>query len=353
MSQLRSPIPSSAYKIVVFATVTITLTGLLASLVGNLSLAPSTTYQALFTDATGVSKGDRVRLAGVEVGSVNALRLVDFDGRRVARLSFRVERSVPVLHDAHLTLRYENIVGNRYLEISESPGTSATMEPGGTFPLTHTTPALDLTTLFNGFQPLFRALSPHDLNTFSYELIQALQGESGSLAGLMKDTASLTNTLADRDAVIGRVVTNLDTVLQTVGDRDDRLTSLIVQFRNLMHGLSQQRDVIDKSLPSLGALLGESTTLIRSVRPALKTDIGALGAVSGQLSTDSSALDSSLKRLPSVLNQYARTASYGSWFNFYVCGLNVDLALPGGSVDLAGAGAASNERDVVCGGATP
>ena len=43
----------------------------------------------------------------------------------------------------------------------------------------------------------------------------------------MQRTASLTNTLADRDAVIGRVITNLDQVLQTVTERDDQLGNLI------------------------------------------------------------------------------------------------------------------------------
>ena len=72
--------------------------------------------------------------------------------------------------------------------------------------------------LFNGFRPLFTALNPDDVNKLAYEIIQVLQGEGGTVASLLRRTASLTNTLADRDAVIGRVITNLNSVLATLAE---------------------------------------------------------------------------------------------------------------------------------------
>src|SRR4029453_15754133 len=131
---------------------------------GNISFTPSRTYFALFTDATGVNPGDRVRLAGVEVGSIKGFELVKDGGKTLAKVEFTVDQTVPVYADAALELRYENIVGQRYLSIAEEPGTRATMKAGATFPTSQTAPALSLTELFNGFQPLFRALDPDRLN---------------------------------------------------------------------------------------------------------------------------------------------------------------------------------------------
>ena len=84
--------------------------------------------------------------------------------------------------------------------------------------------------LFNGFKPLFAALSPNDVNELSGEIIQVLQGEGGSIDQLLAHTASLTSTLADRDAVIGRTVTNLNAVLGTVQQRDGQLGDLVDQL---------------------------------------------------------------------------------------------------------------------------
>ena len=349
MTRMQSRIPSSVYKVAVFAATTVLLIGVLATLIGNISFTPAHTYYALFTDATGVFKGDRVRVSGVEVGSVKGMKLVPDGDRTLARLEFTVEKDVPVLSDARLELRYENIVGQRYLNITESPG-GRPARPGSTFRTDRTTPALNLTQLFNGFQPLFRALDPERLNTFSFELVRALQGEAGTVQSLMRHTADLTNSLADRDEVIGGVVTNLNTVLATVGERDQKLTGLIVRFRDLMDGLAGDSRTIGASLPSLDSLLNATAGTLREVRAPLKDSVTQLGGVARALDRDRSTLDASLGKLPFTLRTLARTGSYGSWFNFYVCGLDINLALLDGTVTLRGAGLSANERGTVCAG---
>lgn len=346
----QAKIPSSVYKVLTFAVVTTVLIALLGTLIGNVRLGGSRTYYAEFTDATGVFKGDRVRLSGVEVGAVTGLELVTSGEKKVARVEFTVDESVPVYPDARLELRYENIVGQRYLNIAEEPQDSPRAADGTTFRVDRTTPALNLTELFNGFEPLFRALDPDRLNTFSFELVKALQGESGSIQNLMRNTAQLTNTIADKDQVIGAVVGNLNTVLSTVGDRDEKLTDLIVQFRTLMSGLAGQSDVIGASLPSLDKLLDVTAGTIKEVRAPLASSVGSLDTLAGQLFEDRQVLDESLQKLPFTLRTLARTASYGSWFNFYVCGLQINITLLDGTVNLGNAGVSANERGTVCAG---
>lgn len=346
----RSRIPSSVYKVATFAVITTVLIALLGTLIGNVRLGASRTYYAVFTDATGVFEGDRVRLSGVEVGAVTGLELISEGDRQLARLEFSVDESVPVYPDAQLELRYENIVGQRYLNISETPQERPSAKDGTTFAVDQTTPALNLTELFNGFEPLFRALDPERLNTFSFELVRALQGEAGSIQNLMRNTAQLTNTIADKDQVIGSVVGNLNTVLRTVGDRDEKLTDLIVQFKNLMSGLAGQSDVIGASLPSLNQLLDATAGTIQEIRRPLKSSVGSLNKIAGQLVEDRQVLDRSLQELPFTMRTLARTASYGSWFNFYVCGLQINITLLDGTVNLGNVGGSANERDTVCGG---
>ena len=89
--------------------------------------------------------------------------------------------------------------------------------------MSRTSPALDLTVLFNGFKPLFQALSPADVNQLSYEVVQVFQGEGGTVESLLGHTASVTNTLAARDQVINALIINLNDVLDHIADRDDQL----------------------------------------------------------------------------------------------------------------------------------
>lgn len=342
-------IPASAYKMVVFATVTLLLFGLLATLVGNISFTDSRTYRADFTDATGVTVGDKVRLSGVEIGRVTDVDLTGGLDDRRARLTFTVADDVPLTTDATLALRYENIVGRRYLAIDQQPGGKA-LADGATIGTAQTTPALNLTVLFNGFQPLFRALDPKQTNRLADLMVRTLQGEGTTYASLMRSTAGLTNELADRDEVIGTVIDNLGTVLTTVADRDTRLSELIVTFRDLMRGLADDRDTISAALPGLSDLLTVSSGLIEDVRGPLKADVDQLSTILATLDKDRPVLSESLARLPRRSRAQTRTGSYGSQFNFYVCGLELNIRLLGSEYLLSSPGLSANERGTICAG---
>lgn len=345
----RKPIPASAVKVGVFTVVTVAIIGLIGTVIGNISFAPAHSYSALFSDAAELNPGDEVRLSGVVVGTVRSLELAPVGGRRLAKVTFDVNDPVPMYRTARLQLRYANLVGRRYLAITENPGSGATMPAGGTFGVEQTRPALNLTALFNGFQPLFTALNPDQVNQLSFQIVQTLQGEGGTLRALLANTAALTTTLANKDAVIGQVIGNLTAVLTTVDQRDTALTSLIDQFRQLMQGLADHKDEIDTSLPSLAALLGSTNDLLTSVRPPLRADIHGLDGLAGQLSASNGALDQVLRETPGRLNAYSRVGGYGSWFNFYLCSADARVSLLGQAIQLATpVGVQAHERDTVC-----
>lgn len=317
---------SAGVKLGIFALVTLLATGLLALTIGNFSFGPRTTYTALFSDATGLQSGDDVRIAGVRVGQVSKVTLTR-DAHAAVTFDVDATRRLPA--GVRVQIRYRNLVGQRYVALTEGPGTSQVLRPGAVIPLSQTTPALDLTVLFDGFKPLFAALSPTDVNTLSSEIIQVLQGEGGTVTDLLARTASLTSTLADRDAVIGRTIDNLNQVLATVQQRDSRLSDLILQLQRFVSGLSADRQAIGSSLAGIADLADATTSLLAQGRAPLKDDIGQLGVLAGNLDANKATVDDVLKNLPRKLNTITRTATYGSWFNFYLCDLNGSVVIPG------------------------
>lgn len=310
---------SSLVKLVVFIVVTVLATGVLAATIGNIRLGGTTSYRALFTDATGLLKGDDVRVAGVRVGQVDGVEVTRRAGRALALVAFSVQsdRSLPTSTLAQI--RYRNLVGQRYVALSQGAGSGRPLTEGATIPLRQTKPALDLTVLFNGFKPLFAALNPQDVNAFAMEVIKTLQGEGGDITSLLGHTASLTSTLADRDAVIGRTVDNLNQVLGTVDERDQELSSLISELQRFVSGLAADRKAIGASLANIASLADSTSRLVEQGRPALRTDIVKLGEVAGTLDDNKAVVEGVLRRLPNKLNTITRTATYGSWFNFYLC----------------------------------
>ena len=256
-------------KLAIFGAITALLTAMLAQTLGSFAFG-GTTYRAQFTDVTGLLVGDDIRIAGVKVGQVRSIKVV---GNTVAEVAFGVADDIPLATSVRAKIRYRNLVGQRYIALSEGPGGGQSLPDGGLIPLGQTTPALDLTTLFNGFRPLFTALTPNDVNKLAFEIIQVLQGEGGTVTDLLRHTASLTNTLADRDAVIGRVITNLNQVLGTLNERDSNLDQTISQLQQFVSGLAADRTAIGDALVNIGSLTTATGSLIRDARPSLAGDI--------------------------------------------------------------------------------
>ena len=315
-------------KLLTFMIVTTLATGVLVVIIGNLSFSPSKDYKAEFVDATGVVKGDDVRIAGVKVGSVSDIEIVD---RTRAMVTFSVMDSAPITRSTNAAIRYRNLVGQRYLSLTTGIGDTERLGEGDTIPVAQTSPALDLTVLFNGFKPLFQALSPDDINKLSYEIVQVFQGEGGTLEGLLSSTASVTSTLAERDQVIGALVDNLNEVLDHLGDRDDQLSELIINFKTFVAGLKQDRGAILDSLDQISELSVETADLVSGIKDPFVEDIKQLRRFADNVNRNKAELDRALQVLPIKLEKVGRTAAYGSWFNFYLCNFQGKVLLPGGA----------------------
>jgi phospholipid/cholesterol/gamma-HCH transport system substrate-binding protein len=327
MSLLDKRTAFDAVKLLIFIVVTTLATGVLAVTIGNITFGDSVEYKAVFTDATGVVGGDDVRIAGVKVGTVEDIEIYR---RNKALVTFTVDEAAQLSQSTFAAIRYRNLVGQRYIALTQGVGGPGTLPAGATIPLDRTTPALDLTVLFNGFKPLFQALSPADINKLSYEIITVFQGEGGTLESLLAHTASVTSTLASRDKIIGALIDNLNQVMVTLGDRDDELSDLLVKLRTFVSGLSSDRKAILGSLESISDLAVQTSGLVKGARPSLTRDIDRLRKVAGTLDRNKAELDRAIQVLPIKLEKIGRTAIYGSWFNFYLCNFHGRVKLPAG-----------------------
>ncbi|MCW2506214.1 MAG: hypothetical protein JWO79_4498 [Actinomycetia bacterium] len=314
-----------AAKLAAFALVSLVLTAAVAVAVAPGLLAGGRTYRAEFTDVAGVRPGDDVRIAGVRAGHVTRLRVVR---RTIAEVTFTVATEVRIARSVRAAIRYRNLAGQRYLALAEGPGSPDRLGENGLIPLAQTSPALDLTVLLNGFRPLFQTLDPADVNSLALQIVRVLQGEPGTIASLLTHTASLTQALATRDQVVGRVVTNLNALLGAVGDRDAQLSALIGQLQRLVSALAADRSAIGQSLSNLDALSASTAALVAQGRPAIAADIAGLADVTGTLADSQGLVQGVLTRLPGTLRAATSAASPGGWVRLYLCGLRGAANLP-------------------------
>ncbi|MFF5258930.1 MCE family protein [Actinomadura viridis] len=324
----------AAVKLLIFVVATSLATGVLAMTISNTRFTETRGYSAIFSDVAGLLEQDDVRVAGVRVGQVEKIELY---GGKQAKVTFSVNKEgvfeAGLPSSTQVNVRYRNLMGQRYLALTEGPGTANDyLRPGGTIPLAQTKPALDLTVLFNGFRPLFRVLEPADVNKLAFQIVQTLQGEAGTVNSLLAHVASLTNTLADRDKVIGQVIDNLNNVLGTIDQRHTEVNRLITDLRGFVGGVADDRQAIFDSVAAINQLTGTTAGLLKDARPALKNDIAGLKRLSDTLNENGDDVDRALRTTPKRMEGLINISSYGSWFNMYICGMDARVRLPGGPV---------------------
>jgi phospholipid/cholesterol/gamma-HCH transport system substrate-binding protein len=318
----RKSIAGPLIKSVIFVIVTATITAVLAISIAHTGVSASTGYHAVFSDVTGLTVGDDVDIAGVRVGQVTSLGVVD---RNLALVSFTLPASRKLPGSVTATVKYLNLAGQRYVDLAQGTGpVGRTLPAGGTIPLARTQPALDLTELFNGFQPLFQALTPGDVNQLSSEIIQVFQGENPDIASLVATVGSLTTTLAAKDQVIGQVISNLNSVLTTIDSRGGALASLVTSLQELVSGLAEDREPIGNAISAIADLTSATAGLLQAGRAPLRADIVQLGRVSEHLAHNSGTVNTFLQDLPQKMAGIARASSYGSWLNFFLCSATVN-----------------------------
>ena len=230
---------SAAVRLGIFLAVCLLGVFALYAVFGQLRFGEkANTYKAEFLNVTGLENGDFVRIAGVEVGQV---KNVSIQGDTTALVEFTADDSVVLTDGNRAVIRYDDLIGGRYLALVEGAGGTAKVNPGDTIPLARTSPALDLDALIGGFRPLFAALDPDQVNALSGQLIQAFEGQGATIGSFLTQTAALTNTLADRDQLIGEVIVNLNTVLGSLGGQSDQFSKAVDSLSELVKGLAARR----------------------------------------------------------------------------------------------------------------
>jgi phospholipid/cholesterol/gamma-HCH transport system substrate-binding protein len=300
-----------------FAVVSLLLLMVLVNTMVNTLGGDTRTFDAEFAEVSGLRVGDDVKVAGVRVGRVESID-VDGDG---ARVSFQLTEHQPLLDTTQVVMRYQNLLGQRYLALVQGPHQGEELEDGATVPLDRTDPGFDLTELLNGFRPLFEVLRPQDVNRLATSVVQVLQGEGGTVEGLLRQTARLTNFIADRDDVIDEVVTHLTPVLRNLAGQGDRLSGTVRELRGLMTGLARERRSIGSSIDGVSQLVGATSDLLRDARePAIRT-VARFRTVAHMLSASREELNAALRSFGTTFESLGRSASYENAVNVYMCSM--------------------------------
>jgi phospholipid/cholesterol/gamma-HCH transport system substrate-binding protein len=263
----------------------------------------------------------------VEVGKVKRISLKP---DATLMVEFSADPSVVLTSGNRAVIRYDNLIGDRFLALEEGAGDTTRLRPNDTIPLARTAPALDLDALVGGFRPLFRALNPDQINQLTGQLIAAFQGQGTTISSFLEQTASVTNTLADRDELIGQVINNLNTVLGSLGDQSKQFDKAVTSLSDLVAGLAARKQDISTGLAYTNEAAGTIADLLSQARPPFKDVVAQTDRAAGTILADHEYFDNILNTLPDKYQLLGRQGLFGDFFSFYLCDLILKLNGKGG-----------------------
>jgi phospholipid/cholesterol/gamma-HCH transport system substrate-binding protein len=324
---MRANLGSAIRGLFVFVAVCGLLSFALFAVFGKLRFAPETTYNAMFANVSGLKTGQFVRIAGVEVGKIQQLTI---QPDTTVKAVFTADPAVVLTRGSRAVIRYDDLIGGRYMALEQGPGSVQKLKAGDTIPLSNTSPALDLDALIGGFRPLFRALNPDQTNALTEQLIKAFEGQGDTISSFLTQTGALTNKLANRDQLIGQVIVNLNTVLGSLGDQSTQFAKALDSLSALVARLASRKTEISDAVAGISGASHSIADLLAQSRPAITNTIAETDRTAALVVADHEYVDNLLATLPDAYQVLSRQGLYGDFFSFYLCELVLKVNGKGG-----------------------
>ena len=246
---------------IVFTAVALLFASIVMNALRNPVSGTTARYTATFTDVAGLYVGNDVRIAGVQVGKVESIQL---KGQN-AEVGFSLLKADSVYPETVAAVRFQNLLGQRYVELVQPQAPNEAMKPGAAIPVERTIPSFDISKLFNGFRPLFQTFDAAQFNQFGEDLLRLIQGDgNGSgIGAVLRDLGVISKSAVDREAIFVRLMHNLNEVSVELGGKSKQLVDMIGELNNVIAEITPQAEAIGAAADDLNQALGNVMPAIR------------------------------------------------------------------------------------------
>jgi phospholipid/cholesterol/gamma-HCH transport system substrate-binding protein len=259
------------------------------------------TVSLKLVNASQLVKGNRVKVGGVPVGSVQSIEL-DPDRRARIKISVDDDDLTPLHQGTSAQVRTPALVGiaNRYIALAPGPNSAPKIPDGGEISADRAKPSIDLDQIVNAFDApaqrhlrtlvrkggdIFGKGSARYLNAGLHALNPALSQTDAVLGQVVREEpaferlvvegAGISSAVASRPADLEQLTSNTVGGLSAIAARTDALDSALVQLPPTLRRTNT-------TLVELRSLLRDTRPVVREARPVaplLATVLERLGPV--------------------------------------------------------------------------
>ncbi|UXA18855.1 MCE family protein [Mycobacterium sp. SMC-4] len=295
------------------AVIVALVTGVGQSLTNVPMLFATPEYYGQFRESAGLKPGDLVRLNGMDVGSVKAIKV---DGDRV-RVGFTLGGSV-VGTDSRLSIRTDTILGRKTLEVE--PHGSVRLQPNATLPLDQSTTPYQI---YDAFDDLTRSTAGWDIPSLRESLnvlSETVTTSAPELSAALRGVAEFSDTIGSRDDQLNQLLANADQVAMVLGDRSETIDQLVVNAQALLAKFNARRADIDNLLGNIAAVSAQVVGVIDD-NPNINAVLVQLRTLSETLVQNRAKLTQTLATVDRFVGAISEAVASGPYFKVMVSNL--------------------------------
>jgi phospholipid/cholesterol/gamma-HCH transport system substrate-binding protein len=291
----------------------------------NLPFIRGRSYTAAFGEAAGLRKGDKIRVAGLDVGQVDQVRL---EGSHV-RVRFSVrDKSVHLGQQTTANIEIFTLLGNKYIALS--PKGAGNWPNNVEIPLTHTTSPYDVSPAFQDLARTVGDVNKEQLATAFNTIADTFKNSPAPLKSTLSGLTALSQTIASRDSELGELLNHLAGVTGVLAQRRGQLVTLMQDGDKLLQELDARRQVINELLNNTSALAVQLEGLTQDNKADLKPALDHLRSVVSILDNNQKSLDDTVTLLYPTTRNLVDVVGSGGWYSASVINSTNPYTLLGG-----------------------
>lgn len=311
-----------------------------AALVVPAAAAPQRHLVAHFTRAVGIHPGSDVRVLGVRIGEVVAVRP---QGTTV-RMELRYDARYDIPADATAVIVPPSLVSDRYVQLTPAYSGGARLADGAELPPSRTVAPMEIDDIYRALDEFNRALGPDGANADG-ALSKLLATGRANLAGNGQELHDTLDGLAEAMETLARgrqdlfgTVANLQRFTTALARSDQQVRAFNQRLAEVAEQLAAERDDLAAALRNLARALADVTAFVRENRAALASNVDALADVTNVLVRQQRAIIKILDVAPLALSNLnlaynARSGTLDTRDNLlgpydpaaYICAVLADL----------------------------
>ena len=276
------------------------------------SLASSIRYQALFSEAGGLAKGNPVTVSGIKVGTISDISLQNGE----ALVTFNVPGKITLGSETTAHIRTGSLLGERVLTL-ESAG-SGKLHAMDVIPDTRTASPYSLTEAVSDLTSYsadtnFESLN-QSLDTLSATLDQIAPQLGPAFDGLIR----LSKSLNERNENLRALLKSATDVTGILSERSQQINTLILDANDLLAVLSARRNAIVSLLANTSAVSRQLTGLVHDNEAKLAPTLERLNRVNQMLEKNRDNIAKALSGLKKFQITQGEAVGSGFYYDAFI-----------------------------------